>query len=152
MFMGTAVKRATKTKLRVSARDRFDRGNLQLHATSGTKRARSGRVAIPSRFTQATGGPGVYERRCDCAPWSTHRRASSTGMAHAMRFTNAMVAVASRSGCSTSCNPEQGYRNASASMRTQSGSRGRYRPSYLGETSVRQSGLHAVRSKEPIRS
>ena len=29
MFTGTAVKRATKTKLRVSARDRFDRGNLQ---------------------------------------------------------------------------------------------------------------------------
>ena len=28
MFTGTAVRRATKTKLRVSARDRFDRGNL----------------------------------------------------------------------------------------------------------------------------
>ena len=57
MFMDTAVKRATKTKLRVSARDRFDRGNLQLHATGGTKRARSGRIAIPSRFTKATRGP-----------------------------------------------------------------------------------------------
>ena len=56
MFTGTAVKRATKTKLRVSARDRFDRGNLQLHATGGTKRARSGRMAIPSRFTKATRG------------------------------------------------------------------------------------------------
>ena len=56
MFTGTAVKRATKTKLRVSARDRFDRGNLQLHATGGTKRARSGRIAIPSRFTKATRG------------------------------------------------------------------------------------------------
>ena len=54
MFTGSAVKRATKTKLRVSARDRFDRGNLQLHATGGTKRARSGRIAIPSRFTKAT--------------------------------------------------------------------------------------------------
>ena len=40
MFTGTAVRRATKTKLRVSARDRFDRGNPQLHATGGTKRAR----------------------------------------------------------------------------------------------------------------
>jgi len=56
MFTGNAVKRATKTKLRVSARDRFDRGNLQLHATGGTKRARSGRIAIPSRFTKATRG------------------------------------------------------------------------------------------------
>ena len=56
MFTGTAVKRATKTKLRVSARDRFDRGNLQLHATGGTKRAKSGRIAIPSRFTKATRG------------------------------------------------------------------------------------------------
>ena len=55
-FMGTAVKRATKTKLPVSARDRFDRGNLQLHGTGGTKRARSGRIAIPSRFTKATRG------------------------------------------------------------------------------------------------
>jgi len=50
MFTGSAVKRATKTKLRVSVRDRFDRGNLQLHATGGTKRARSGRIAIPSRY------------------------------------------------------------------------------------------------------
>ena len=56
MFTGSAVKRATKTKLRVSARDRFDRGNLQLHATGGTKRARSGRIAIPSRYTKATRG------------------------------------------------------------------------------------------------
>ena len=56
MFTGSAVKRATKTKLRVSARDRFDRGNLQLHATGGTKRARSGRMAIPSRYTKATRG------------------------------------------------------------------------------------------------
>jgi len=47
---GNAVKWATKTKLRVSARDRFGRGNLQLHATGGTKRARSGRIAIPSRY------------------------------------------------------------------------------------------------------
>ena len=44
IFTGTPVKRATKTKLRVSARDRFDRGNLPLHATGGTKRARSGRT------------------------------------------------------------------------------------------------------------
>ena len=56
MFTGSAVRRSTKTKLRVSARDRFDRGNLQLHTTGGTKRARSGRIAIPSRFTKATRG------------------------------------------------------------------------------------------------
>ena len=56
MFTGSAVRRATKTKLRVSARDRFDRSNLQLHATSGTKRAKSGRIAIPSRFTKAARG------------------------------------------------------------------------------------------------
>jgi len=56
MFTGDAVRWATKTKLRVSARDRFDRGNLQLHTTGGTKRARSGRIAIPSRFTKATRG------------------------------------------------------------------------------------------------
>ena len=56
MFTGDAVRWATKTKLRVSARDRFDRGNLQLHATGGTKRARSGRIAIPSRYTKATRG------------------------------------------------------------------------------------------------
>ena len=56
MFTGSAVKRATKTKLRVSARDRFDHGNLQLHATGGTNRARSGRIAIPSRYTKATQG------------------------------------------------------------------------------------------------
>ena len=56
MFTGSAVKRATKTKLRVSARNQFDRGNLQLHANGGTKRARSGRMAIPSRYTNATWG------------------------------------------------------------------------------------------------
>jgi len=62
MFTGTAIRRATKTKLRVSARDRFDRGNLKLHATGGTKRARSGRIAIPLRFTKATrGARGVRE-------------------------------------------------------------------------------------------
>jgi hypothetical protein len=65
MFTGSAVKRATKTTLRVLARDRFDRGNLQLHATGGTKRARSGRIAIPSRFTKATrGARGVRKALC----------------------------------------------------------------------------------------
>ena len=56
MFTGDAVRWATKTKLRASARDRFDRGNLQLHATGGTKQARSGSMAIPSRYTKATRG------------------------------------------------------------------------------------------------
>jgi len=50
MFTKDAVRWATKTKLRVSARDLFDRGNLQLHTTGGTKRARSGCIAIPSRY------------------------------------------------------------------------------------------------------
>ena len=50
MFTKDAVRWATKTKLRVSARDRFRRGNLQLHTAGGTKRARSGRIAIPSRY------------------------------------------------------------------------------------------------------
>jgi len=50
MFTKDAVRWATKTKLRVSARDRFDRGNLQLHTIGGTKRARSGHIAIPSRY------------------------------------------------------------------------------------------------------
>ena len=62
MFTGTAVRRATKRKLRVSAGDRFDRGNLQLHATGGTKRARSGRIAIPSRFTKAARGARVVRK------------------------------------------------------------------------------------------
>jgi hypothetical protein len=56
MFTGDAMRWATKTKLRVSARDRFERGNLQLHTTGGTKQARSGRIAIPSRYTKATRG------------------------------------------------------------------------------------------------
>ena len=56
MFTRNSVKRATKTKLRVSAHDRFERGKLQLHATGGTKPARSGRIAIPSRYTKATRG------------------------------------------------------------------------------------------------
>jgi len=56
MFKGNAVRRATKTRLRVSARDRYDRGNLELHATGGTKRARSGRIAIPSRYAKGTRG------------------------------------------------------------------------------------------------
>ena len=54
---GQAVKWSTATNLQVSARDRFECGNLQLHATGGTKRARSGRIAIPSRYTKATRGP-----------------------------------------------------------------------------------------------
>ena len=50
MFTKDAVRWATKTKLRASARDQFGRGNLQLHATGGTKTGRAGRLAIPSRY------------------------------------------------------------------------------------------------------
>ena len=57
VFSGKAVRWATKTRLEVSVRDQYGRGNLQLHATGGTKRARSGRMAIPSRYTKATRGP-----------------------------------------------------------------------------------------------
>jgi hypothetical protein len=64
MFTKDAVRWATKTKLRVSARDRFRRGNLQLHTTGGTKRARSGRIAIPSRYVgsrrQTKGTSRIY--------------------------------------------------------------------------------------------
>ena len=69
---GTAVKWATKTKLRVSARDRLRRGNLQLHATGGTKRAQSGRIAIPSGFTKAARGAlGVGKVLRPCADVDT---------------------------------------------------------------------------------
>ena len=50
MFTKDAVRWATTTKLRVSARDRFGRGNLQLHATGGVKTGKGGRLAIPSRY------------------------------------------------------------------------------------------------------
>ena len=63
-----SVRWATKTKLRISAHDRFDRGNLQLHATGGTKRARSGRIAIPSRYTKA-------RRKTEGVPPCLHPRA-----------------------------------------------------------------------------
>ena len=39
VFTVNAVRWATKTKLRASARDCFERGNLQLYVTDGTKRA-----------------------------------------------------------------------------------------------------------------
>ena len=108
MFTGIAVRRATKTKLRVSARDRFVRGNLQLHAMGGTKRARSGRTAIPSCFTKATRKPGAYAKRCVLELLLIVQRATSMGMAHVMRFTSGMGVVAARSNCSTFCNPEHG--------------------------------------------
>jgi len=134
MFTKDAVRWATKTKLRVSARDRFDRGNLQLHATGGTKRAQSGHIAIPSRYTKATrGARGVRKTLRPRAVVNT----PSTGMAHPMGSTSAMGGAASRSGCSTSCIGAQGYQNAFASMRTLNGSRGRYRPSCSGRISVK---------------
>ena len=144
MFTGTAVRRATKTKLRVSSRDRFDRGNLQLHATGGIERARSGRIAIPSRFTKATRGPGVYAERYVLGPLSIVPRVTSIGTAHVMRVTNAMGVAVARSGCSTFCNLVPGYGNVLAFMRTRNGSRGWYRPSYLGKTLVRHSRRRGV--------
>ena len=89
----------------------------------------------------------AFGRRCDRAPWSIHRRASSTGMAHAMRSTSAMDGAASRSGCSTFCIGVQRYRNASGSMRTRNGSRGRYHPSCSARTSVMRLGLRGDRTR-----
>ena len=84
MFTGSTVRRATKTKLRVSARDLLIVATfsyMQLEEPSGQGRDASlSHHASPRRH----GEPGVFERRCGHAPWSTHRRASSTGMAHAM--------------------------------------------------------------------
>ena len=131
MFIGSDVRRATQTRLRVSARDRFDRGNLELHATGGTKRARSVR--------KERGEPGAYAKRYVLEPLSIVRKVTLIGMAHAMRSTSGMGVVVARSGCSTFCNPERGYGSASGSMRTRNGSRGWYRPSYSGETLVRRS-------------
>ncbi len=75
MFTGDAVRWATKTKLRASARDRFDRGNLQLYATGGTKRARLGRIAIPPPMPRRTpSGAG-------CIMWATILAGSESGSA-----------------------------------------------------------------------
>ena len=132
-----SVRWATKTKLRVSARDRFERGNLQLHAAGGTKRARSGRIAIPSRFTKSTRGARGVRKAYVLEPLSIVRKVSSIGMDRVMRSINAMGRAASRSGCSTSCIGAQGYQNASAFTRMRNGSRGRYRPSCSGRISVK---------------
>ena len=135
---GTAVKWATKTKLRVSARDRLRRGNLQLHATGGTKRARSGRIAIPSRFTKATRGARGVRKALRPRAVVDSAKGYIDRDAHVMRSTSGMGAVVARSGCFTFCNPERGYESASGSMRTRNGSRGRYRQSYSRGISLAQ--------------
>ena len=91
------------------------------------------------------GEPGAYAKRYVLEPLLIVRRATSIRMAHVMPSTSGMGVVVARSGCSTFCNPERGYGNASASMRTRNGSRGRYRQSYSGETLVRRSGRRVDR-------
>ena len=137
MFTGTAIRRAKKTKLRVSARDRFDRGNLS--ATRDRWNQARGQGALLSRHVlpRRRGEPGVYAKRYVPAPLLIVQRATSIGMAHVMRSTSGLGAVVARSGCSTFCNPEHGYGNASGSMRTRNGSRGQYRPSCFARTSVK---------------
>jgi hypothetical protein len=51
-----AGNRATKKNLRVAIIDKLDRGNLVLHADGGTKGARRGRLAVPSRDVKAKRG------------------------------------------------------------------------------------------------
>ncbi len=58
--MTTKGERATKRRLRATLYDRFGRGNLKLHAEGGTRRARGGELAIPSRLiTPKRTGRGV---------------------------------------------------------------------------------------------
>ena len=56
MFKGNAVTWATKSRLSVTAEDRFDRGNLEHHARGGTRLARAGRIAIPTRYVKSRRG------------------------------------------------------------------------------------------------
>lgn len=56
------VERATKGSLRGAVFDRFDRGNLKLHARGGTKQAR-GRLALPdTKIKGARGAKGLPKR------------------------------------------------------------------------------------------
>jgi len=46
------VKKATKRILTAVVFDRLDRANLKLHAEGGTKRAKRGSIAVPSRYVK----------------------------------------------------------------------------------------------------
>jgi len=56
MFKGNAVTWATKSRLSVAAEDRFDRGNLEHHARGGTRLAKAGRIATPTRYVKSCRG------------------------------------------------------------------------------------------------
>ena len=58
------VDKSSKTKLAASLFDKLDRGNLRLHAEGGTRRSRSGSIAIPSRkwVQDKRTGKGVPKR------------------------------------------------------------------------------------------
>ena len=56
MFKGNAATWATKCRLSVTTEDRFDRGNLELHARGGTRLAKAGRIAIPTRYVKSRRG------------------------------------------------------------------------------------------------
>ena len=122
MFTGTAVRRATKTKLRVSARDLLivvtfsctQRVGLN---TLGQEALLSHRASQKRREER-----GAFERRYDPALSSIPRKASLIVGVLVMRSTNDMVSEVARSGCSTFCNPEYGYGNGSASMKMLNGS------------------------------
>jgi len=63
MFKGNAVTWATKSRLSVVAEDRFDRGNLEHHARGGTRLAKAGWIAIPTRYVKSRrGGRGAPKR------------------------------------------------------------------------------------------
>ncbi len=140
MFTGDAVRWATKTKLRASARDRFDRGNLQLHATGGTKRARSGRMAIPSRYTKAWRRPkGVRKTLRPRAVVDTPK-----GYIDRDGPRDAIFQRFGRVGKQVRLlyilHPGGRLCKRYRFMRTPNGSRGRYRPGCSARTSVTRSG------------
>ena len=60
MFKSNAVTWATKPRLSVTAKDRFDRGKLKDHAPGGQRLAKAGRIAIPTRYVKSCrGGRGA---------------------------------------------------------------------------------------------
>ena len=58
--LSTTGTRASKTNLRVVIYDRFGRGNLKLHDTGGSARAKTGSLAIPvSEVSSRRGAKGI---------------------------------------------------------------------------------------------
>ena len=57
MFKKKGVTWATKSRLSVTTQDQYDRGNLELHARGGTRFAKAGRIAIPTRYVKSRRTP-----------------------------------------------------------------------------------------------